>query len=510
MARPWGQVSVSVYETARLLGSAPWLEGHDRRRAWLLAAQHADGSWGGPDGYAVVPTLSAVEALLASGGTAEESAARRGLAWLADRLPRLHRLPDMPAIDLTVPSLVERIAARAHRLPLPRGLTTRRLDRVRQAAAGGAALPDKLLHAWEALGPAVPPPPAAARQLRTGGLVGASPAATAAVLAGSRAGSHANGRADSHAGNHAGSHAESTAAAWHLRQIAGRFGGPVPVAVPITVFERAWVLSWLSRCAVPYTPVPEMVADLHAAIGPAGTPAGPGLPADADTTAVALHALALLGLPHPPDSLLAFDTGEHIATWPGEDGASVTVNAHALDALTAWLRHTPGDARRFGPVAARLTAWLLERQHPDGWWEDRWHASPLYATMSAALALAEDSPHLEQDTRVRIREALRRAHDWIMAAQRPDGTWGRWDGTAEESAYAVLTLLLPPADPSRVRAARRAAPALTAGADRADHPPLWHDKDLYSPLAVVRAAITAACHRLELAVPAARGQGGPG
>ncbi|MEU5831306.1 prenyltransferase, partial [Micromonospora tulbaghiae] len=62
---PEGQTSPSVYETGRLVALAPWLDGHDRRMAWLLARQRPDGGWGGPGGYALVPTLSAVEALLA-------------------------------------------------------------------------------------------------------------------------------------------------------------------------------------------------------------------------------------------------------------------------------------------------------------------------------------------------------------------------------------------------------------------------------------------------------------
>ncbi|MEV6517756.1 prenyltransferase, partial [Micromonospora chalcea] len=61
---PSGQTSPSIYESARLVALAPWLDGHDRRLAWLLGRQRPDGGWGGAGGYALVPTLSAVEALL--------------------------------------------------------------------------------------------------------------------------------------------------------------------------------------------------------------------------------------------------------------------------------------------------------------------------------------------------------------------------------------------------------------------------------------------------------------
>jgi len=41
-------------------------------------------------------------------------------------------------------------------------------------------------------------------------------------------------------------------------------------------------------------------------------------------------------------------------------------------------------------------------------------------------------------------------------------------------------------------AVRRAGATLAAGADQPDHPALWHDKDIYAPLAVVRAAVLGA------------------
>lgn len=64
MVRPWGTVSPSVYETGRLVSLAPWLVGHPERVRFLLNGQQSDGRWGGPEGYALVPTLSATEALL--------------------------------------------------------------------------------------------------------------------------------------------------------------------------------------------------------------------------------------------------------------------------------------------------------------------------------------------------------------------------------------------------------------------------------------------------------------
>src|SRR5690606_17119607 len=229
----------------------------------------------------------------------------------------------MPAIELIVPDLVIRINARLAAVPgsgvgplrLPAGMSEAPITLIRRRVESGSALPEKLLHAFEIVGDSA----VGARMASPTpiGTVGASPAATAAWL-----------------GDGATADVGAVPAARrYLEAVALRHGGPVPVGLPITVFERGWVLSWLARARIPFDVPPEMLADLRAAIGPTGTPAGSGLPADADTTSVALYALALHGMPYEPESLWAFETPTHFCTWQGEDGSSVSVNAHVLDAF---------------------------------------------------------------------------------------------------------------------------------------------------------------------------------
>jgi hypothetical protein len=475
MAQPWGQVSSSVYETGRLVTLAPWLAGHGERD--LLAEQRGDGSWGAPDGYGLVPTLSATEALLSAGAhdPALVPAARSGLRALHHLLRRPPDLPDTPAIDLIVPALVELINAHGHGEPLTApGMDTTRLDRVKRLLSSGQEPPQKVLHVLEVAGTDA----ARAGDVRPAplGTVGASPAATATWLAGLAPADAA--LTDS-----------AAAARHHLKAVVERSGGPVPVGLPITVFERGWVLSWLIRAGVPVRVPAEMVADLRTAIRPQGTPAGAGLPADADTTSVALYALALLGVPCDPSSLMAFDTGTHFCTWQGEDGVSVSVNAHVLDALGQYVRARPVAEAAYGPVMARVASWLAARQRADGSWEDRWHASPFYATLSCVLALGEFGGP-------RHTGSVHRAREWVLATQRDDGSWGRWAGGPEETAYAMQILLLagPEPDERCRRAARRGCEFLTVEEPLSGFAPLWHDKDLYSPTAIVRAAILAALY----------------
>ncbi|MEU4476332.1 prenyltransferase/squalene oxidase repeat-containing protein [Micromonospora sp. NPDC023888] len=482
---PAGRVTPSVYETARVVADAPWLTGHDRRLRYLLDTQRPDGGWGGAGGYAVVPTVSAVEALLSSLRGTEDSvpdplaaAATRGLEVLADWLGRGTPLPDTPAADLIVPALVQRIndhlgffATRDDRRfadglrALP-GVDTRRLDAVHVLMGSGRPVPQKLVHAFEVLGPVA---------YRHGGVspvagaIGASPAATAAWI-----------------GDPAVPGADPEALAY-LRAAVGPLDGPLPCCTPITVFERAWTLSNLVRAGVPVRPAPKLVAELVAALGPQGASTGPGLPADADTTSVTLYVLARLGHPVDPASLLHFDLGTHFCTWRGEDGRSVTTNAHVLEALGWQARHPSAGASRYAGRVAALAGWLRDEQQPDGSWVDRWHASPYYATSCVVTALDRYAPADIAGS------AVDRALDWLVATQRADGTWGRWAGTAEETAYALHVLLgvRRPARPGVAEAIGRGLRHLTEVDDQHEHPPLWHDKDLYAPVLIVRAAVLA-------------------
>ncbi|WP_233513161.1 prenyltransferase/squalene oxidase repeat-containing protein [Micromonospora craterilacus] len=482
MREPDGRTSPSVYETARLVSLAPWLAGHAERVWYLLDTQRPDGGWGPPGGYALVPTLSATEALttaLRSPPSADvptlARAVERGLDVLSGLLRDTTPLPDTPAVDLIVPALIDglnqHLTAEPWRWPghtrldLPPGMSRRRIDAVRQLVASGAPVPDKLLHALEVVADLAP----RARRVAPvpPGTVGASPAATAAWLGGP----------DRPDGSEALAYLEDTVRC---------YGGPVPCATPVTVFERSWVTSTLARSGIALTAPPGLISSLTANLGAAGTATGPGLPADADTTSVTLVALGRLGAPVPGDCLWSYETDEGFCTWPGEDGFSVTTNAHVLDALGHLAARGEAEPRHHAAVRRLVTA-LPERQDPQGSWSDRWHASRLYATACCVLALAEfGSAHPT------TAEALARAVDWTLATQRGDGSWGTWAATAEETAYAVQILMTGGQQrPAVVEAVRRGY-AYLCRTDGQDGPALWHDKDLYQPTLIVRATVIGA------------------
>ena len=511
---PYGWISLSVYESARLVTVAPWLAGHRQRLRYLMHQQTRQGWWPGPGEYALVPTLSATEAALAcldeSVGDRAPSlgplrgaviaTAAAGLRALAERLRPGQQapIPDTVAVELLVPALISDINARLARLAgrfgsdgppwpvtelvVPPGMDAALLARLRAAVAGGQALPEKLAHSLEIFDGV-----AGASFVRPmGGSVACSPAATAAWLG------PPGDRADGHG---------CTA---YLERVQARSDGPVPICAPVPVFERSWVLATFATAGVPGAAPPKVLDELAAAVGVDGVSAGGGLAPDADTTSTVLYALARHGRPHDPACLWSFRAGDHFTSFPAERTVSTTTNAHVLQALGEWVEGGHGPRDRYRAAAEGVSRWLCARQAPSGEWTDKWHSSPYYATVCVCVALADHGGTAAAG-------ALRRAVDWVLDTQRPDGSWGRWSGTAEETAYAVQILLRADAaavDPVRAEAAARGVRFLLrdglSSALRADHPPLWHDKDLYTPVRVVRAALIAALHLADSSPEVAR------
>ncbi|MFD9574967.1 prenyltransferase/squalene oxidase repeat-containing protein [Streptomyces sp. NPDC059982] len=499
VAVPWGRPASSLYETARLVSLAPWLTGHETRLQHLLDTQQPDGNWGpaASEGFALVPTLSATEALLTALERTPEpgadrsrvtAAAGRGVEALFRQLSSLRSpLPDTHAIELIVPALIEAVNAHldrlrdapssnaptwlpSGRLSLPAGVDAGVLAALRSRLRAGGAVPDKALYSLESAGDAA----RGARGVRPvdPGTVGASPAATAAWL----------GPAPAHG-----------PAVAFLETVVSGFGDLAPAPVPIDVFERAAVLGVLARAGL-YPQVPDhLVKGLVNAVGPDGAAGGAGLPVDGDSTSIVLFTLALLGVPQDPGCLFGYEEDDHSCTWPGERTPSPSTNAHQLEALGQHLAATrPGlpDAHRYRAAVTKLSAWICDQQRADGSWDDKWHASPYYPAMCCTMALAHYGTGAST-------AAVDKAVQWILSTQRPDGSWGRWQGTLEETAYALLTLQLTPhtATPAiEQHAVNRGSDFLLSRIAHPDGAELWTGKDLYHHPALAQAPAVAALH----------------
>jgi hypothetical protein len=482
----------SVYETGRLVTLAPWLDGHEQRIGFLLDEQRADGGWGGPDGYAAVPTLSAVEAImtvLARGDAVARgprhaatlrAAAERGLRAAAALLTDVAATgpPPTAGAAMIIAALTEAVNEHAGG-PAP-GAVTGPAVRTGVGAAqlarlrGGAWRIPLLTHYLEL----VPGAAGAAEARPVDGAVGGSAAATAAWLGPRRPGPSA------------------APSVRMLTELQARHGGPLPTFTSQVYVAQAWSLAHLAMAGVDAAVLAPLRDTLAAALEPAGgLPGGPGLPADSDTTAVTLYALARLGVTRSPDHLWEYDTGPHFVTVHPENEPSTSANAHILMALGEHAARGGPAAARGAAAAARIAAWLGERQRADGGWHDKWHASPFYATRSCAIAVHWYGGPGQA-------AVVDRAVRWVLGRQRADGSWGRWRGTAEETAYAVQTLLHTrfgsgSGDPVVARAAARGCGFLIRllrrdGSDVPSGPPLFHGKDLFALPGLTRAAVLAA------------------
>ncbi|MBB2910473.1 hypothetical protein FHS43_001736 [Streptosporangium becharense] len=502
-ARPLGEVSASEYETGRVITLAPWMSNLGGRLGFLLGSQHADGTWGAPNGYDLIPTLSAAEALLtvlrrwesrslpdATGVDPGKlaAAAGRALAALRTRLRqgRSAGLPDTVAAELITPALVAEVNGHldrlvrepvagldawgaGFRLDLPADADAETLARVRAHLRAGGDVPFKLWHSLEVMGDLA----RAAASVRTmADAVGCTPAATAAWL---------GERPDAERFSHAMAYLEDTAAG---------HGGAVPTILPVTFFERIWTINILIGAGIDAHVPPSIVEELERLLDAGPLPGAPGLPPEADTTSTGLATLARLGRMRKPDLLWEFEEGDHFCCYlGGERTPSETTNAHILEAFGEYVDRNPEHAGRYRNAMGKIVRWLAGVQHQDGFWTDKWHASPYYATYHCATAL-----DLMADAEAE--NAVRRAVEWTVATQNDDGSWGIWGGTGEETAYAVHILLHTrpgQADPRARHAATRGGHFLR-GQNRNQYTPMWHGKDVYSPIAVCRAAPVAALY----------------
>jgi len=465
-----GTVSETAYDTAIM---ARLVATRDPRRSafpaateWLRRHQHADGSWGGriETGHdRLVSTLAALVRLAELPDAWAHPAIQDGAAYIWRHARDWQGAPhETVAFELLVPQLLA--AARQRGLPLPyesfAPVLALRDEKLRKIPAGYLYdAPTTLLHSLEFLGREID----AERVLRLRGLngsYGCSPSATAHVLA----------------------HARDDAAERYLHRVMGEaLNGGAPTIYPFEIFERGWVLYNLGLAGVESAGVGLHRRYLLDSLTAAGLGMSrEGLQADCDDTAMALIVLGRAGYAIDLDLLRPFEREGWFSTFPFERNTSNTVNARALEALKVG---AGGTLPRRMPLVAKIVRFLGDQRIDRAYWQDKWHVSPYYATAQVALASRGIADGLLDGTRA-----------WLLETQRPDGSWGRYGGTSEETAYALQTLhALGPIGDSRATSALARGTGFLAGRfDDTDYPELWIGKGLYTPYAIVRSAVISA------------------
>lgn len=468
-----GRLTTSAYDTGWLARvRAPWDSGQlafPEALDWLLSHQNEMGAWSGPFPHDILPTMSALVALRSvpedlAPRCAE--AAQRAQAYLNASLSNWNiQQYDSVGFEVQLPTLVQALRKLGIELEVPNFNDIIDMMQAKLVRAAGAHLArgqSSLVYSLEALVTSMDHD-LLPRLRSPNGHYGHSPAATAAVLQ--------NARWD------------EQSAIW-LRNLQARHDGGVPNVFAIDAFEAAWSLHFLlsadsslaalSTCSR----IVMRLRDGLDAVRGISWATEDYFPQDSDDTGLVIAALRLAGVPVEPLVLLRFEASDCFVCWANERNASVSANAHVLEAFATAPTH-----QRYRGQIAKATRFLLSVRRPDGSWLDKWHASPYYALFCAVRALA-----LHPDPVVR--EEVRRSTDWLLKRQAEDGSWGEWGPSTEETAYAVLALTHSPT--------REASESLKRGqawleAHYLDpRPELWIGKQLYSPVRVVEAAILAA------------------
>lgn len=472
-----GHMNASPYDIA-WLARVPAEDGHDGRWPglidWLLEHQWSDGSWGGGISYfhdRILCTLVAMIALRERGNEPRaKQAIRRGENYVWRNLHFLHHDPiELVGFELIFPTLLAQ--ARSLELDVPAhscGYGSVRAAKLRLLPEDSIYIPGtSVAFSLEFMG-AKGEPDRLGRMLGQNGSIANSPATTAYLLL------------------QGGDNREALS---YLERLMARSMG-IPHFFPLRTFEMAWVLEHLAFGGLSLQEddliAPSLWEDLHSDLGESGVSMDPVFGVkDGDTTAVSVRVLSLSGRTVDPKALHHFEDPETrvFRTFEFERNASVSTNAHALEALA--LMPTYPDRQE---VWDRVVTMLLAARKYQSYWIDKWHASPYYATSHVLISLLHSNEPL-------VSECLG-SLDWLIHMQRSDGSWGYFDrGTAEETAYALLALLhyhrrfkIEDADVLR----RGSAYLWRAFEANAPHPDLWIAKSLFAPEGIIRSAILAA------------------
>ena len=173
------------------------------------------------------------------------------------------------------------------------------------------------------------------------------------------------------------------------------------------------------------------------------------------------------------DSMKNFEASDRYLCYLFETYPSTEVNIQAL--MTLRQKGYPVDH----PDVQKVLAYLDQVRGDAHYWTDRWHCSPFFSTSHIVIACAGYQDDL-------AREAV----DWILTTQNPDGSWGFFDPSPEETAYCLQALCYWEHETS----GKKGDAIQKGGSWLENHitdqnPPLWIGKGLYQPFLIVRSAI---------------------
>lgn len=257
--------------------------------------------------------------------------------------------------------------------------------------------------------------------------------------------------------------------------------GGVPDFNPIDIFEVSWSL-WNLHLIQNLDIDPTLLKthldflENHWDVKSGICTSANGTIKDGDDSALVYDVLARYGRKQDIEAILSYEEAEHFRCFTLESNPSISTNIHILGAL----REAGFEQKH--PSVQKVLNFLRSTQFEDGYFLDKWHASPYYST-SHAIIICQGYDN----------ELCRKAIEWIINNQNADGSWGYYTPTAEETAYAIQSLSIWKRSGNNVPSGiiERGLDWLTQHTNP-PYEPLWIGKALYCPELVVRSAIVSA------------------
>jgi halimadienyl-diphosphate synthase len=200
------------------------------------------------------------------------------------------------------------------------------------------------------------------------------------------------------------------------------------------------------------------------------------VPIDADDTIYAFDMLKQHGYDVDIEAVLSLEEEDHFRCYELEVGLSPSVNIHAMQMLLN------NGYEPIHPTIKKLIRYLESVKVSNVYWTDKWHSSPYYSTTHYIIACAGYLNHLATPS-----------VNWLLSHQNPDGSWGFFMPTAEETAECLQVLCI-----WEKKTGAQVNRAIEKGRNwlqnhmEPPYPPLWIGKGLYCPELIVRSTILSA------------------
>ncbi len=260
------------------------------------------------------------------------------------------------------------------------------------------------------------------------------------------------------------------------------YGGGIPNVAPFDTFEPAWSLWNLSLTDILDNQLLSFCKPHIDFLGNAWKPqVGIGFTSnynstDSDVTSVTYETLNRFGHSLDVNAILHYQEDSYFRCYDLEANPSISANIHVLSALRE------AGFKREHPTIKMLIDFLAESRFLQMFWFDKWHSSPYYPT---AHAIIGGLGYIDK----MIEEAV----TWVIETQNPDGSWGFYVPTAEETAYSIQALAIWKryGGDVEIDVFMKGIDWLSEHLDDA-YQPLWIGKCLYCPELVVRSAVLSA------------------